>query len=66
MNILFRLDASKGIGNGHLIRCICLADRLRDIGAKATFLCRAEEEDDYDILIKSEHKLKLFCLSVVL
>ena len=59
MNILFRLDASKGIGNGHLIRCICLADRLRDIGAKATFLCRAEEEDDYDILIKSEHKLKL-------
>ena len=59
MNILFRLDASKRIGNGHLVRCLTLADRLRIIGAEITFICRAEEKTDYNILFSSEHKVEL-------
>ena len=45
MNIIFRLDASKRIGNGHLTRCITLADQLRIKGAEVIFICRAEEKE---------------------
>jgi len=59
MNIIFRLDASKRIGNGHLTRCITLADQLRIKGAEVIFICRAEEKTDYDILFNSGYKVEL-------
>ena len=40
MHIAFRTDASLHIGTGHLMRCLTLADALRERGAKITFICR--------------------------
>lgn len=39
MNILIRCDASMAMGTGHLVRCMTLADALRDRGATVQFAC---------------------------
>lgn len=40
MNIIFRVDASIQIGIGHVMRCLTLADALKNEGANCTFICR--------------------------
>ncbi len=40
MHIAFRTDASLQIGTGHVMRCLTLADALRERGAQSTFICR--------------------------
>ncbi len=43
MKIVIRTDASATIGSGHVMRCLTLADALRERGAEVRFICRAHE-----------------------
>ncbi|WP_071393412.1 UDP-2,4-diacetamido-2,4,6-trideoxy-beta-L-altropyranose hydrolase [Bacillus tuaregi] len=40
MKVFFRVDASKEIGTGHVMRCLTLAETLRSHGATVSFICR--------------------------
>lgn len=45
MKVVFRVDASARMGIGHLIRCLTLAEALREGGAQMHFICRAHAGD---------------------
>ncbi len=43
ISVVFRADASRTIGSGHVMRCLTLADALRDCGAAPLFVCREHD-----------------------
>ena len=60
MNVAIRCDASHEIGTGHVMRCLTLADQLRDKGGEVTFICREHSGNINDVIEKhgfSVHRL---------
>jgi len=55
----FRVDAAIGIGIGHLMRCLTLADALADQGHSCHFLTRARSGDRQDLILERGHTLLL-------
>lgn len=43
LRVIFRTDASVRIGIGHVMRCLTLAEALRELGAECRFICREHE-----------------------
>ena len=43
MRIVFRVDASIQMGTGHTMRCLALAQALKDNGDSVEFICRKHE-----------------------
>lgn len=50
MRFLFRADASRDIGTGHVVRCATLAQRLVASGQDVHFICRRQPGDLIDWL----------------
>ena len=58
MRIAFRTDSSLHIGTGHVMRCLTLADALRERGAQSTFICRPHAGHVLDSIQQREHTAK--------
>lgn len=56
MRIAFRADASLQIGTGHVMRCLTLADALRERGAQSTFICRPHAGHLFDLIKQRGHE----------
>lgn len=53
--VAFRADASLQIGTGHVMRCLTLADHLRDLGAETIFLARPHAGNLLDLVDQRGH-----------
>lgn len=56
MVIVFRTDASLQIGTGHVMRCLALADALRDRGALCRFVSRAHPGNLLALIARRGHE----------
>ncbi len=50
MRVIFRVDASEKIGNGHFYRCLSLAEGLIERGAETQFICKDLDRNLNDLL----------------
>lgn len=57
MNVAFRVDATDQIGTGHLIRCLTLADALREEGARVRFISGDLPDDLGRLVLKRGNEL---------
>lgn len=57
MFIVFRVDASIKIGTGHVMRCLTLANQLKQRGTDITFICRNLEGNLHDLIEEKGFKL---------
>ena len=62
-HIAFRVDASEHIGTGHVMRCLTLANELRDGGAKTRFICRAHHGHLAEKIAGEHHEIVLLPVS---
>lgn len=56
VTVAFRTDASTQIGTGHVMRCLTLADALRERGAKCRFVSREHPGNLLDLVRERGHE----------
>lgn len=59
MLVAFRVDASNQIGTGHVMRCLTLADYLKNLGHKCFFVCREHVGHLGDLISSRGHGIEL-------
>lgn len=59
MRIVFRADASQEIGSGHVMRCLTLADELRDRQMECHFIIRQQPGDMAALVRSRGHEVHL-------
>ena len=57
MQVVFRVDASREIGTGHLMRCLTLADALTLRGVTSCFVSRQHPGHLFDVVRRRGHAL---------
>lgn len=62
MRIAFRVDASRTIGSGHVMRCLSLADAAKGRGAQTLFITRAHEGNLAHLIEARGHDVHLLPL----
>lgn len=58
MKIVFRVDASIQMGTGHVMRCLTLADALKNQGAECYFICREHPGNLIGLIIQRGHHVE--------
>lgn len=59
MKVAFRVDSSLGIGSGHIMRCLTLADELRAHGVETLFVCRELKGNLIPFIEKKDHAVRV-------
>jgi UDP-2,4-diacetamido-2,4,6-trideoxy-beta-L-altropyranose hydrolase len=57
MTVLFRADASRAIGSGHIMRCLSLASRLAKMKQASVFVCRDITDALSNRIVDEGHRL---------
>lgn len=55
--MVVRADAALEIGTGHVMRCLTLANSLRENGAKVSFICREHPGNLIDFIKKKKYEV---------
>jgi len=58
MRVIFRADASRTLGAGHVMRCLTLADELAGRGARCHFLCQETDGHLGALILARGHGLE--------
>lgn len=62
-DVVFRVDASTQIGAGHVMRCLTVADELRNRDRESRFICRDHPGHLGKLIVERGHRLELLPLT---